>query len=227
VVVLPTEDPKDAIVTFFIMSANGNPTTSAFGDLNGNAITVAAEGRVRTDFFGLIGHQLFGTTFSNKKFTSIDARLDRDTIENGALKSEKGSWNIYYNFDQYLYQPKKGEDKGIGLFGRLGVADGNANFLKFFGSFGVGGKESSRAGPTMLRRRLRRMPRLHKRRRLMLLRQRPQPKKPRQPCPSTVPYLPPNCSSTVISGTNYFNCNGVYYKPGFEGNHIVYIVSTP
>jgi len=47
------------------------------------------------------------------------------------------------------------------------------------------------------------------------------------PIGSTVPYLPPNCTSTVISGTNYFNCNGVYYKPGFEGNHIVYIVSQP
>jgi len=47
------------------------------------------------------------------------------------------------------------------------------------------------------------------------------------PIGSTVPYLPPNCSSTVISGTNYFNCAGVYYKPGFEGNHIVYIVSQP
>jgi len=47
------------------------------------------------------------------------------------------------------------------------------------------------------------------------------------PIGSTVPYLPPNCNSTVISGTNYFNCSGVYYKPGFEGNHIVYIVSQP
>ena len=47
------------------------------------------------------------------------------------------------------------------------------------------------------------------------------------PIGSTVPYLPPNCSSTVISGANYFNCGGVYYKPGFEGDHIVYIVSQP
>jgi len=47
------------------------------------------------------------------------------------------------------------------------------------------------------------------------------------PIGSTVPYLPPNCASSVIKGTNYFNCGGVYYKPGFEGNHIVYIVSHP
>ena len=31
-------------------------------------------------------------------------------------------------------------DRGVGLFGRLGVSDGDPNFMKFFGSFGVGGK---------------------------------------------------------------------------------------
>src|SRR5262245_31344593 len=139
IVVLPTKDPKEAIVNLLVLSANGLPTTSGFEDLNGNAIVVAGEGRVRTDFFGLTGHQLFGTTFSNKKFTSIDQRL-RSIIETNALTPEKGSWNIYYNFDQYLYEPKKGADRGIGVFGRLGVSDGNPDFMKFFGSFGVGGK---------------------------------------------------------------------------------------
>jgi porin len=137
---LPTKDPKQATVTLFVMSANGVPTTSGFGDLNGNEVAVAAEGRVRTDFFGLTGHQTFGTSFSNKTFNSIDQRLDRDVIQNGTFRTKKGSWNIYYNFDQYLYEPKKGADQGIGLFGRLGVSDGNPNFMKFFASFGVGGK---------------------------------------------------------------------------------------
>jgi porin len=31
-------------------------------------------------------------------------------------------------------------DRGVGVFGRLGVSDGNPDFMKFFGSFGVGGK---------------------------------------------------------------------------------------
>jgi len=139
-VVLPTKDPKEAVITLFLMSATGNPTNSGFGDLNDDNLLVAAEGRVRTNFFGFTGHQLFGTTFSNKKFTSIDQRLDRDTIENSALRAEKGSWNLFYNFDQYLYEPKKGVDRGVGLFGRLGVSDGNPNFMKFFSSFGMGGK---------------------------------------------------------------------------------------
>ena len=47
---------------------------------------------------------------------------------------------MYYNFDQYLYEPKKGVDQGIGVFGRLGVSDGNPNFMNFFYSVGFGGK---------------------------------------------------------------------------------------
>ena len=138
-IVLPTKDPKEAIVTVMVLQANGQPNTSGFGDLDGDKLTLAAEGRVRTDFFNLTGHQLFGTTFSNKKFTSIDQRLS-SIVETRSLDGEKGSWNIYYNFDQYLYEPKKGADRGLGLFGRLGVSDGDPNFMKFFGSFGVGGK---------------------------------------------------------------------------------------
>jgi hypothetical protein len=47
------------------------------------------------------------------------------------------------------------------------------------------------------------------------------------PIGSTVPYLPPNCTSTVINAVNYFNCAGVFYRAGFQGNNIVYIVSAP
>ena len=47
------------------------------------------------------------------------------------------------------------------------------------------------------------------------------------PIGTVVPNLPSGCSSIVISGVNYFNCAGVYYRAGFQGNNIVYIVSAP
>jgi hypothetical protein len=47
------------------------------------------------------------------------------------------------------------------------------------------------------------------------------------PIGATVPYLPPGCGSTLINGVNYFNCGGVYYRAGFQGNSVVYIVSAP
>ena len=45
---------------------------------------------------------------------------------------------VYYNFDQYLCQPKK--DKGVGLFGRFGASDGNPNLMHYFYELGFGGK---------------------------------------------------------------------------------------
>ncbi len=138
-IALPTKDPTQAIVSFMVLSATGKASTSGFEDLDGNNLTFIGEGRLRTDFFGLTGHQLFGALFSNRTFTSIDQNA-RFMFENGAFEGKKGSWNIHYNFDQYFYEPKKGSGEGIGVFGRFGASDGNPNFMHFFYSLGIGGK---------------------------------------------------------------------------------------
>jgi porin len=138
-IILPTKDPNEALVSLFVMQTNGDPRVSGFNDLDGNKLTFAGEGRMRTHFFGLTGHQLFGVTFSNRKYTSVDQGA-RIIIENRRLEGKKGSWSIHYNFDQYLYEPKKGSGRGVGIFGRFGASDGNPNFMQFFYSLGVGGK---------------------------------------------------------------------------------------
>lgn len=138
-IVLPTKDPNQAIVSFMVLSSTGKASTSGFDDLDGNNLTFAGEGRVRTDFFGLTGHQVFGAAFSNRKFNSLDQNA-RFIFENGAFESKKGSWNIHYNFDQYFYEPKKGSGEGVGVFGRIGVSDGNPNFMHLFYSLGIGGR---------------------------------------------------------------------------------------
>jgi len=138
-IVLPTKDPSEAIVSFLVLQANGTASTSGFDDISSDNLSFAGEGRIRTNFFGLTGHQDFGASYSNKKFTSIDQRL-LPFLVTGQLKSKRGSWNLWYNFDQYLYEPKKGSDQGIGIFGRFGASDGNPNFMHFFYSIGIGGK---------------------------------------------------------------------------------------
>ncbi|OPX94187.1 MAG: Carbohydrate-selective porin, OprB family [Syntrophorhabdus sp. PtaU1.Bin002] len=139
VIILPTKNPHEAIVSFMVMQTNGLAGISGFSDLNQNLLTFVGEGRVRTNFFGLTGHQLFGAAYSNKEYASIDQNA-RIIIESGGLEKNKGSWNIHYNFDQYLYEPKKGSGQGIGIFGRFGASDGNPNFMHYFYSIGVGGK---------------------------------------------------------------------------------------
>ena len=137
--VTPTTDPNEAIVNFSILQTNGNASTSGFNDLSTQKLTFAGQGRVRTDFFGLTGHQLLGAEYSNQTFTSLGQNL-RFIIENRAIQQKDHSWTVYYNFDQYLYEPNKGSGQGIGVFGRLGASDGNPNPIHYFYSLGVGGK---------------------------------------------------------------------------------------
>ncbi len=138
VIVLPTKDPHAAILNFMVLQGNGQASTPGFDDLDDDKLVFAGAGRVRTDFFGMTGHQLVGGAYANKQFASIDQRLGF-VIENRALKKEDGAWAVYYNFDQYLYEPHKGAGRGAGLFFRFGASDGNPNPMQYFFSGGVGG----------------------------------------------------------------------------------------
>jgi porin len=138
-IILPTKDPKGAVVSLSVVSSTGFANTTGFTDLSANKLTFAGEARVRTDFFGKTGHQLVGYTYSNKEFTSLDQRLGAFLETRETLK-KKGSWAFYYNFDQYVYEPSKGSGKGLGIFGRFGASDGNPNPANYFFSLGIGGK---------------------------------------------------------------------------------------
>ena len=136
-IVLPTKDPDSALLTFLVLSATGKATTSGFDNFNGAIF--AAEGRVRTGFFGLTGHQLVGALYSNKRYTSTDQRLGF-VIDNQALARQDGTWAVYYNFDQFLYETDKNKGQGVGLFGRFGASEGDPIPAQYFFSLGFGGK---------------------------------------------------------------------------------------
>jgi porin len=137
VIILPTKDPNAAIISLLVLDSNGKADSFGFDTALEGSNTYTFQGRIRTDFFGMTGHQLVGATYSSKDFSSLDQEL-RIFVENGTIEKENDSWSIYYNFDQYLYEPKKGQ--GIGIFGRFGASDGDANPIHYFYSIGVGGK---------------------------------------------------------------------------------------
>ena len=123
------------------MSANGDPTTSGFEDLNGNAIVVAAEGRVRTDFFGLTGTSAFGhDVFPTKSsLRSIrDWTGTRSRTARSGLRKVPGTFST--TSTSICTSPKRALTEVSVSSDGSGVSDGNPNFMKFFGSFGVGGK---------------------------------------------------------------------------------------
>jgi hypothetical protein len=44
---------------------------------------------------------------------------------------------------------------------------------------------------------------------------------------TTVAALPAGCTSATIGGVGYFNCAGTYYKPAYQSNNLVYVVTQP
>jgi hypothetical protein len=39
--------------------------------------------------------------------------------------------------------------------------------------------------------------------------------------------LPAGCTKVVKRGVSYYRCGGVYYRPYYEGNRVVYVVEEP
>jgi porin len=137
VIILPTKDPDAAIVTFSAITGEGKASTSGFDTVAEGNTTYTAEGRIRTNFFGHTGHQLMGYAYGTKKYSSLSQNL-RFIVFDGPIQEEDFSWAFYYNFDQYLYEREKG--KGVGIFGRFGASDGEANPVHYFYSLGLSGK---------------------------------------------------------------------------------------
>jgi len=44
---------------------------------------------------------------------------------------------------------------------------------------------------------------------------------------TVVKSLPDDCYSTLVNTVNYQKCGGVYYRPAYQGGHLVYVVSAP
>jgi len=131
---------------FLVIDTEGSATKSGSGTVFHNGTTVASALRFKTCIAGLPGHQLFGGTWSNKKFNDLnqDRRLILSNVllpnRGIPLKTYKDSWCFYYNMDHYLYLKEGTADQGLGVFARYGVSDGKANPIKYFASFGIGGK---------------------------------------------------------------------------------------
>ena len=137
VVLMPTKDPAAAVLDLFVIQTNGDALTSGFEKLSADKLTFAAEGRVRTNFFEHTGHQLLGFMYSNAEFTALNQNFFI-IIQPTLIEEKKGSWGMYYNFDQYLYEPRKGQ--GVGIFGRFGASDGDPNLIHYSYSLGVSAK---------------------------------------------------------------------------------------
>lgn len=119
--------------------------------------------------FGLVGHQGVAGMWSNKEHSSLNqdpsniarlllfdkfprlanpgpglerifARYFPGLLQPAEpLNQESDTKAIFYNFDQYLWQPKDDPKRGIGVFFAFGASDGNPCPIQYTYTVGVGG----------------------------------------------------------------------------------------
>jgi len=166
IVVLPWEG---AVFTASVMDPNGTPADNGFDNAFDGGVLVGGEGRVTIKPFGLVGHQLVGGYWSNKERLTIDqdpsniarflltTRFPRLNDPGPMLqrilerffpqllvpvqpaKTQDYTWTVYYNFDQYLWNPSNDPTRGIGIFFRFGASDGQVNPIKYTYNVGLSG----------------------------------------------------------------------------------------
>jgi porin len=121
------------------------------------------------DPFGLVGHQNLNVMWSNKERLSLiqdPSNLNRFLLQEKfprlgnpgpmlrqilerffpnlllpvrPLNTESSTWAVFYNFEQYLWQPAGDPKRGIGLFFTFGASDGDANPMRYSYNVGLGG----------------------------------------------------------------------------------------
>lgn len=131
---MPTDDIKASVA---VVDAEGRADTSGFDTAFKGGTTFTGEVRLTTQFFGMKGHQLVGGTYSDRLYVDLDNSLRNFIIPFLPVQEASGSWSAYYNFDQYIYQPDPKTDVGLGIFGRFGISDGDANPIHYFASIGA------------------------------------------------------------------------------------------
>src|SRR4029079_12397986 len=74
-IILPTSDPKEFIITLSAIDTEGDPGQCGFSTAFKGGTTFAAEGRYTTHFFGMTGHQLLGGAYSDRSYTDLDQNV--------------------------------------------------------------------------------------------------------------------------------------------------------
>jgi porin len=128
----------EPVFTFTVLNATDTTTTSGFSELFADGVALAAELRLPTSFLGLPGHQNVGATWNSREYIAL-GQDPRIVLPGIPIARRDGSWNLRWNFDQYLHVDPSDAKRGWGVFARAGLSDANPNPLHWNVSCGIGG----------------------------------------------------------------------------------------
>jgi len=136
----------ESVFTVTLLNSTDTSGTSGFQQLFNDGLLLSVALRLPTRFFNKPGHQFFGGTWNNRTYTSISESYIE--YPNLTIPTTRGSWSLFYNFDQYLVVDSQDPLRGWGVFGRAGLADQATSPQAWFLSFGIGGSAPLESRPS-------------------------------------------------------------------------------
>jgi porin len=114
--------------------------TRGLDDLFERGYVIIPDFTLRTNIFDLPGTHNFGGTYSTASYRSIEraSYLNLRFPSGGAR--ENNSWSLYYNSFQALWADADNEEHAWGVFGMLGISDGNPNPIRYVANGGIAGQ---------------------------------------------------------------------------------------
>ena len=132
-------------LTALVLDSEDSADGGGFDTVFHRGTSVYATAELEVNPFGLPGHQRIAGTWSDRSRTQLeqDPRTIIGNVIQGTtpvLAKSSDDWSVMYDFDQYVYLAPGSKERGLGLFGRVGVSGGEVNPVKAFYSIGLGGK---------------------------------------------------------------------------------------
>ncbi len=135
----------EALAMITVLNASDTTNTSGFSQLFNDGMLLSANVRLPTELLGLPGHQFLGGTWNSQHYSNL--REAYIAYPNITIPTTRGSWSLFWNFDQSLVVDDNDPSRSWGPFGRAGIADKDTSPVAWFLSFGLGGSSPLRSRP--------------------------------------------------------------------------------
>jgi porin len=130
------------ILSVHLYDTRDVPTTMGLNNLFENGIVLLAESTIATRFFGMPGHQNLGVVYSTGRYTALNPLPSLiGPVPEGAESriQRQGSWGVFYGADQAIWVDPADPKRHWGVFGSVGLSDGDPNPIRWSLDIGIGG----------------------------------------------------------------------------------------
>ena len=132
---------EGATYRLWIYDPASKVNTQGLTDAFATGLTIRGNIAFPVTIAGRRGHQGLTALYSTEDGADLESLDDilLPALDPGTIAMKDSGYFFAYSFDQYLYQAPRSPEEGVGLFGQVGVSDGNPNPLHWLFFVGLGG----------------------------------------------------------------------------------------